>query len=389
MMEVIILVNKTHLPVWTDGLTYEEQHLTFWIANNMERVDKCYSLLPIRILGDFFCERKKYDGYVHLIENYFETKKCRIVSQVIPLSYYVAEKAFDLAANEFFSKHPRALDLSFGNLNFNGIYDVEFAIDYETRIKLFQQILDEKIDELCIQDEFFEVIRNPQDNCIPWPTYLITSRLDIKEDDIPYNFPRFLSSHGYPYKPKTQVKVKKNEVYSYFTFIPERIFNLGNQYIKYKQNSEDLAGLFDAAKSRNLDAIKKYIQQGININSIDEHGATAFINYIGSPYEEEQHYNVKELETLIEWGANPAIYGAGTDIDPLSEACLCGNLEAVSFMLKKGVNPDIFPCKDEPCENIVETLVERTHRWAVGDPNINGTPDEIQNQILNMLQRYI
>ena len=32
--------NKIYLPVWTDGLTYDEQHFVFWIANNEERVDE-------------------------------------------------------------------------------------------------------------------------------------------------------------------------------------------------------------------------------------------------------------------------------------------------------------------------------------------------------------
>ena len=29
---------RKYLPVWTDGLNYGDQHLTFWIADNLERV---------------------------------------------------------------------------------------------------------------------------------------------------------------------------------------------------------------------------------------------------------------------------------------------------------------------------------------------------------------
>lgn len=380
---------KNYLPVWTDGLTYDEQHLTSWIANNMERIDQRYSFLPIRILGDFFCERKQFDNYIHIIDDYFEKRKCRAKSQIVPLAYYIAEKAFDLAANEFFHKYPSALEVVFRKLNHNGVYDTEFAIDYKTRLKLFQEILDRKIDELCIQDEVFEFYKDEQERHTPWPEYIIKARLDIKEADIYHAFPEFLHAHEYPYKPKTQVNIQKADIYSYFCFVPERIFILGNQYIKYRQNSDELADFFVAAKNRNMKKIKYYIHRGVDINSIDKDGATAFSNFIGSPFEEKECCKVEDLEELIDCGANPAIYGAGSDENPLSNACLDGYIEIVLLMLKKGVNPNIFPTIDNPCEDISETLLERTERWAKGDPNVDGMPDEVQQKILNMLVQYI
>jgi hypothetical protein len=380
---------RKYLPVWTDGLTYDEQHLTYWIANNMERVDQRYSFLPIRILGDFFCERKRFDNYIHFIRDFFKEEICRAKSRVVPLAYYVAEKSFDLAANEFFCKYPASVEVTFNKLNYNGVYDIEFAIGYETRLKLFQEILDRKIGELCVQDEVFEFHEIVQERHIPEIRYVINSRLDIKEEDIYYGFPQFLSSHKSPYKPKTQVKIKKEDIYSYFRFVPERIFNLGNQYIKHEQNSKELAEFFDAAKNRNLNVIKNYIDRGIDINSIDKYGATAFINYCGSPYEEKECCDIEDLKKLVELGANPAIYGAGTDEDPLSSACLDRNIEIVSFLLENGVNPHLFPCKDEPYEHMSETLLERTERWAVGDPNIDGIPDKTQQIILEMLKEYV
>ena len=61
-----------YLPVWTDGLNYDEQHLTFCIVDNLERVNQNYSLLPIRLEGGYYCGRKRFDDYIHLIDNYFE-----------------------------------------------------------------------------------------------------------------------------------------------------------------------------------------------------------------------------------------------------------------------------------------------------------------------------
>ena len=101
---------KKYLPIWTDGLNYDEQHLTFWIVDNLERVNQNYSLLPIRLEGDYYCERKRFDNYIHLIDDYFEDRTCRITSQIVPIAYYVAEKAFDAAASEFFQQYPSAFN---------------------------------------------------------------------------------------------------------------------------------------------------------------------------------------------------------------------------------------------------------------------------------------
>lgn len=378
-----------YLPVWTDGLTYDEQHLTFWIANNMERVDQQYSLLPIRILGDYICERKHFDNYIHLIDDYFIERKCRTTSHVVPLAYYVAEKAFDEAANEFFKEYPSAFNVEFHNLNNNGVYDTKFEIDYATRLELFKTILDSKIDEFCIVDEVFVYKKEKQESHIPWSEYSITARLDIKEEDLQYNFPKILKSYGFPYKPKTQVKVNNKDVHRYFFTVPEKIFCLGNQYIKYIKNAQEHLEFFRAAEGRDLIAIEKHIRGSVDINAIDSDGRTAFAKYIGSAFDfEKESCEIEDLKILLSWGANPAIYGAGFDEEPLENVCLDENIDVVSLLLKSGVNPHSFPCIDEPYEDMSETLLERTERWAFGDPNIDGVPSETQQIILNMLKQY-
>ena len=43
---------------------------------------------------------------------------------------------------------------------------------------------------------------------------------------------------------------------------------------------------------------------------------------------------------------------------------------------------------DETYEEMSETLLERTERWAVGDPNVDGIPNETQQLILEILKKY-
>jgi hypothetical protein len=388
-LEVSKMCEKKYLPLWTDGLNYDEQHLTYWIANNMERINQNYSLLPIRLGCDYYCERKRFDNYVHTINDYFEKGKCRVTSKVVPASYYVAEKAFDLAAEEFFKMHPEALDITFHELNENGVYNTKFSIDYTSRIAWFQKILDQKIDELRIIDDVFELKKEEQERHIPWPEYSINALLDINEDDIYYGFPNILRSYGFPYVPKKQVEIKKEDVYKYFLIIPENIFVLGNQYIKYNENEKEYPEFFEAAKSRDLNKIKEFVRSGMDINTIGSDGKTAFSKYIGSAFDlEKEKCNIDDLKALILLGANPAIYGAGFDEDPLSGACLDEYLYIVDLLLESGVNPHLYPCIDEVYENISETLLERTERWADGDLNVDGEPSETQRVILNKLLKY-
>lgn len=378
---------KKYLPVWTDGLTYEETHLTYWIANNEERKNPDYSFLPIRLEGDSFCGRKTFDNIIHLIGNYFEERKCRMVSKVVPLSYYVAEKAFDLAAEDFLEQYPYASHVTFHGMNDNGVYNSEFEMDYTSRLTIFQRILDEKIDEVCIVDEIFEFEKEEQDRHDSWPDYRVNALIDINEDNIYYNFPQILSAYGYPYVPKKKVRVKKEDVYRYFVSIPENIFVLGNQYIKYKENAREFSELFRAAENKDLDVIAHHVQNGVDINMIDSDGRTIFAKYMSWDYEKEK-CGVEDLKTLMLLGASPAIYGAGFDEVPLATACLDEHIDAITLLLENGVNPHLYPCIDESFESFSETLLERTQRWAEGDPNIDGVPSETQSAILKLLREY-
>lgn len=379
---------KKYLPVWTDGLSYDEQHLTYWIADNMERVNQDYSLLPLRLKGGYYCDRKRFDNFIDTIDNYFERGKCRIKSKIVPLAYYVAEKAFDAAAEEFFKKYPEAFNITFSKLNYNGVYDTQFDIDYATRLNLFKTILDTKIDEYCIVDELFEYKKNEAESYIQLPEYCITALMDIKEEDI-CALPDILSSYGFPYSPKKQVNVKKEDIYEYYFTIPEKIFYLGNQYIKYRQNSQENAAFFKAAENRDLSVIEKHVRNGVDINTIDSDGRTAFAKYIGSAFDVDKEMSDNDdLRLMLSWGANPAIYGAGFDSEPLADVCLDDNAELVTLLLEFGVSPHSYPCIDEPYEWAAETLLERTERWAEGDLSIDLEPGETQQIILNILKKY-
>ncbi len=377
---------KKYLPIWTDGMNYDEQHLVYWISNNNERVDPIYSFLPIRMPGDLFCERKKFE-YIHEICGFFEEGPARTYGEIVPLEYYVAEKAFDAAAREFFERYPEASEVTFGRLKYNGIYDTKFAMDYKKRLDLFRGILDRKIEENRIADEVFEYRKKVIQNGIHCPQYRIKARLDIREEDICYKFPEKITDCGFPYIPEKQVRVKKEDVYKYYLVIPENIFTAGNQYIRYKQNSEEYQDFFKAAEKGDFEEIKKWLASGTDINTIDKYGHTALFRLIRSQFNNEKG-DIESIKELIASGGNPAIYGAGIGDSPLDEACMERNKDMLVFLLECKVSPHLYLYLDEPCEDMAETLMERTERYAEGDPNIEAEPDEESHALLEILLRY-
>ena len=384
------MCKKQYLPVWTDGLEYDEQHLVYWITNNMERVDTRYSFLPMRMLGNFFCDRDSYYLSRAISPTYSERTEgiswCWFVSRVMPLDYYIAQKAFDTAANRFFSEYPESLEVSFGHQNYNGVYDTTFTLDFQTRLNTFQQILDEEISRIQTADEFI-IYEKSLDSARKELTYKISGAINLPEDDL-RDFFQCLDCRGAPYVSKKNICIDKNMVLAHYTIIPENILILGNQYIKYAQNSGNLSALFNAAKARDMKLIRKYVDDGAEINSINKDGMTVLGTYIGSVADSKKPCAIADLEEMVRIGANPAIYGAGFDEDPLSSECLCKKFKVISFLLDSGVSPHVYPCIDEPGEHMSETLLERTERWSEGEPLVDGGPDKDMKRILKMLQEY-
>ena len=381
---------KAYLPVWTDGLSYDEQHLTYWISSNMERVDDRYSFLPIRMLGNFFCDRDTYYQSRSISQVDFQRSDdirwCWFQSNIMPLSYYIAQKAFDAAANRFFAEYPNSLAVQFGSQNFNGVYNTSFSLDFETRMRLFQQILSEEISKRQTTDEFITFDKS-YDSVRKELTCKVSGALNLSEEEI-NDFFHKLDYRDHSYVPQKNILVSEEQIRAHYTVIPEKIFILSNQYIKYEQNSVFLCEYFEAARNRDLALIKKHIDEGVDINSINKDGMTAFGIYISSVLEGKRPCRIADLEELIHLGANPAIYGAGFDEDPLSNECLCRKFETVSFLLACGVNPHVYPCIDEPGDYMSETLLERTERWSEGEPLVNAGPDKDMKRILTMLQKY-
>lgn len=316
--------NKKYLPVWKDGLNYDEQHLTFWIANNMERVDERYSFLPVRMLGDLFCGRKSFFNGRFISEINFETNESiglsSFHSYIMPLDYYVAQKAYDSAAKRFFDEHPESMEISFGKLNENGVYDVHFTMDYEKRVEIFHKMLREETDKIQIADEFINFSQS-YDELRRELTYEVSGALDLSEEEIEEFF-YALDCRDQSYSPRKNICVDKAKIFSHYYDIPQKIFNLGNQYVKYEQNTKEFADFFEAAKKRDIDSVRKFVSSGVDINCINNKGETAFGLMVGSIWDDTEACRIEVLQEMIRMGANPAIYGAGYDSDILSAECL-------------------------------------------------------------------
>lgn len=255
-------------------------------------------------------------------------------------SYYtdkneIIESVYIESAKEFFHKHPEMKDIEFGKQACDGVYDIKFKVNYSERKRRFKEILNK----------------------------------NLKNAGIILNASQF----------------KKH-----FSFISKRVLILSNQYIRYNENELRYKELFEAAKKRDLKKIQDHVSNGAEINAIDRYGETILHKY-GDLANNESVVSLNELEKLIELGTIPSIYGVEiNNAEPLlSSAALGHKIDVVEFLLLKGVNPNMYCYLDEPFENITETLLERTNRWAHGDVCTDYKPCEECRKIADLLIKFM
>ncbi|MBE6573491.1 MAG: ankyrin repeat domain-containing protein [Ruminococcaceae bacterium] len=297
-------MKRQYLPVWTDFLSYNDQHNACSIAQTRK-----YSLLPIQ--------------YNNILDSYYIAKN------------EIIESIYIESANEFFNKYPEMKDFEFGKQACDGVYDIKFKVNYPERKRNFKEILDKNLEN-------------------------------------------------------SGILLNTKEFNNHFVTISKRVFILSNQYVRYEENEIRYKELFEAAKKRDFNKIQELVYAGAEINAIDRFGETILHKYVSIAFHQSE-ININELEKLIELGAIPSIYGIeiSNSYSLLENAALGHKTDVVEFLLDKGVNPNIFCYLDEPFENLSETLLERTERWAHGDDCTDYKPCDTCRKIADLLIKYM
>ena len=110
-------------------------------------------------------------------------------------------------------------------------------------------------------------------------------------------------------------------------------FTLFNS-LAFTQYNADEKALIEACKNGNLEAAKKLIRTGTDVNIVDEKKFSALIYAVKSG-------NLDLVKELVKFGADVTYYGGG-QIDAAFFALDSGRNDIIEYLLSKGANPTDF-----------------------------------------------
>lgn len=145
-----------------------------------------------------------------------------------------------------------------------------------------------------------------------------------------------------------------------------------------------------AAESGFIEAVRVCLQNNANLNAFDKNSTPLFLAVSKKPE------SVIIVRMLVEAGADIELGNVGTKMTPLLEACDCGNLDVVKYLVEKGANLHArdslnttvigIVCRSINCEveyntNVFESVVDvllfildqQYPGLTLNEPNIGGT----------------
>jgi len=342
-------MNANYLPHWTNE--YSDFRSQYDACSIMIKQDSAYTLLPVRLDEDV-CPYLSGRWYFSFTVNklYGEGGFWRHKNYIQHTKYAFAKKLYIEAAIQLMMEYPNLEDITFGDRLENGIYPIKWKYSPEVLKNRLYSIMERKLSDGFYIDEFIRVEFEETENGREYKFY---GTLDMEKNELE----DLLYTHSEDYIRelylKKGIRYTLEECKEYYREFEEDILMLGNQPRVYGDSYKKNERLFEAAREGNFELMTELAQMGGDLNAMDEEGNTPFLWFAGAMIEGDKNgvfptLETEQLDSLIELGANPAMYGVGINATgALALASKCGNLEAVRYLLSKGVNPLYYPVKDE------------------------------------------
>lgn len=371
---------KKYLPVWTDECTgYYRQYLACNIILSYKYISK-ESLLPVRFKHDLTLYNKGYRTDFFWPHNVYEVENAHGPTHIVKAygtKFAFAEKVYHKAAELLFEKYLDIEEFEFGRQKENGVFPIEWKYP---PADLKKEIFD--IIKKLIEDGFSikESIK-----CTEIRENAIEFRGVFDYDD---EYVQLFENNRYDVIAdkfrKREYRYSFEDCLPYYVEIDDSLLKLGNQQRIYNTTYEQNKPLFEAAKAGDIDKLCELAKEGYNLNAIDNRGRTPFGEYVEWFYWNNLEFHGKfpeklkeDMEILIALGANPAIFGVTNDFEyPLQSACVVADVGAVKFLLKKGVNPNMYMYTDDYYEK--DTTLFNWVKWHTSEyDEANPDMDEV------------
>jgi len=366
-------MQKNYLPNWASE--YSDFKTQYDACSIMIKQNSFYTLLPLRLDEDvcpYLCARWGFSFNVSKL--YGGSGFWRHINYIQNSRFAFAKKLYLESALQLMSEYPDMEEITFGKRNANGIYPIRWRYSPAELKRRLYEIMERKL-----SDGFYidELIRVEYEENADSRSYKFFGVLDMERAELE----TLLYTHSEDYIRavylKSGIRYTLEECKEFYREFEEDILLLGNQPRAYIASYRDNSELFETAKLGDFEAMTELVRMGGDLNAMDMEGKTPFYYFALRSLAPCYDGSFPELPTdklnrLIELGANPALYGIGTQAKgALAEASACGNLNAVKFFLAKGVDPLYYPAKDE--EDMYDfTSAEEAEAEYIGEMGYRG-----------------
>ncbi len=348
---------RKYIPLWTDRYPDPQQHYDLgWIYASTKDEPK-YSLLPLRYYGRGWVYRDNFHQSFVVNKFYPEmTGQHWLILRIIPARYCFAEALYKAAAKCVFEKYPQIENITFGEQTADGVYPCIWGVPYDTLLAEIEYQIKYLYDNGFTVDEKIEISElreEDSDKTVVEISGVIEGEIYEIEDRFPNCHPDNYTKQDL----KKGIRFSLEECYKLYRIFTEDELCLGNQSRIFEENEKRYAEEFAVVDRHDFEALKKLAESGFDLNTMGRWGETAFSRYIPTCR------NFKQLDRLIELGANPALFGCEFDAVecPLWNACMDGDVALVKYLLEKGINPII---NTDTHNEWGEFLIDRMDRWA-------------------------
>ncbi len=364
---------SNYLPHWASE--YSDFKSQYDACSVMIKQNNFHTLLPVRLDEDVCPSLSARWGFSFNVNKFYGGSGFwRHVSYIQNSRFAFARKLYLESAIQLMTEYPDMEDITFGARMANGIYPIRWRYSPAELKRRLYEIMERKLSDGFYIDEF---IRVEFEDTIDSKNFKFFGVMDMERTEVE----RLLYTHDEKYIRavylKKGIRYTMDECREFYREFDEDILELGNQPRVYATSHMANLKLFEVARAGDFKTMVDIARMGGDLNVMDKDGNTPFYYFAKRMLTPARNgvfpeFNTEELDTLIELGANPALYGIGVNArGALAEASGCGNLQAVKYFLAKGVDPLYYPVKDE-ADMCDFTSAEEAEAEYVGETRYRG-----------------
>lgn len=179
---------------------------------------------------------------------------------------------------------------------------------------------------------------------------------------------------------------KWNDIKDYFVELnTDEIALLNGKEFNFHTKSDE--PLFKSCSERNLEAVKKAINNGANVNSINEDGETPLSLVLSYSEEYDDDFLIRILDYLLEKGADINLFGFG-GMDCITCAHLSSKPKIMEYLFEHGAGKDLNCYVTDLYDDSQWFIQNAAYDYCITDRLIGDYYDDNCKKQIDILEKY-